>query len=164
MANFINGTARGTLPRGFSRYPEDNEVNNARKNIANYNPQTVGYQDANSNQYARPQTNNFYQQPRTNFRRNFFPRNQKQERNVSKNRLRRSEEGQWLGPPANTQKPVITRNETPTQTVINGQSNDNCKQLCIRIVGHIRKLKQDHDILSKQDELFKDRFFKYSII
>ena len=154
---FQSGWRADKLPAGWSRYPVEDNISSKMMNIANYNQEQVGFQN--------PRPNNTYQNYR---RQNFHPRQNNGfqnkrffNRNRSNGRIRKSLEGQWRAPNLNqnhseSQQPA-RKQETPTQTVINGQSNENCKKICIRIVGQIRKLKQDHEILNKKEELFKDR-------
>ena len=125
----------------------------------------------NQNATSRP----FYQNRRNNFQKkpyaahsNYAPHgnySKNPNRDQSQSRIRKSEEGNWLGHPIQNEKKYQNSNEqlphkkeTPTQTVINGQSDEESKKLCLKIVGQIRKLKQDNDILSKnKEDLFKDR-------
>ena len=122
------------------------------KNIANYNNDNVGYKETRPNNYQNYRRQNFqYRQNNGYQNRN---QNQNYGRNRSNGRIRKSLEGQWLGEDntnqARTEQHQQNRKqETPTQTVINGQSNESCKKTCIKIVGHIRKLKQDYDIPKK---------------
>ena len=152
------------------------------KDIAGYNLGPVGFQKPNHNATSKPFYQNqnatsrpFYQNRRNNFQKkpyaaysNYAPHgnyNKNPNRDQSQSRLRKSEEGNWLGHPIQNEKNYQNSNEqlphkkeTPTQTVINGQSDEESKKLCLKIVGQIRKLKQDNDILSKnKEDLFKDR-------
>ena len=150
---FYSGWKNNKPSKGWSVYPERKEVKNQLKNIAGYG--SVGYQGPRvaqnsyeNNQERFQSTHVGYQSPVTaQNQRNFYqnqnfqgnrggPRrpnwnssqNKPYNRNNSRGRVRRSEEGLWLGT-SDDQKQNHPQNtkETPTQTVINGQSDKNCR-------------------------------------